>query len=330
MTPSHPIVFLVDVDNTLVDNDGIQQDLKDHLERTYGLEARDRYWRILEDLFVELGYRDGIFAPGLKLDPAAVHQVRHHAVLAHGLAVQAIRANAKAGTKVGPAENITIAVPAVETPENIRAAEKATRELNAPYLTVMLEGRYTDAYLTAAGANAPKVAPGDLEIIASPVDFVGLNVYTPGQYVTASETAPGWSTLPFPPSYPHMASEWLRLGPEALYWAPRLAAKLWNVKDLYITENGTSGADQPSPDGIVYDTDRVMYLRNYLTQLQRATAEGVPVRGYFLWSLLDNFEWADGYTNRFGLVHVDFATQKRTPKLSASFYREVIARNAVA
>jgi beta-glucosidase len=280
--------------------------------------------------FVELGYREGIFAPGLKLDPAAVHQVRHHAVLAHGLAVQAIRANARSGTRVGPAENITIAVPAVETPENIQAAEKATRELNAPYLTVMLEGRYTDAYLAAAGANAPKVTPGDLEIIASPVDFVGLNVYTPGQYVTANDAAPGWTTLPFQPSYPHMASEWLRMGPEALYWAPRLAAKLWNVKELYITENGTSGADHPGPDGIVYDTDRVMYLRNYLTQLQRATAEGVPVRGYFLWSLLDNFEWADGYTNRFGLVHVDFATQKRTPKLSASFYREVIARNAVA
>jgi beta-glucosidase len=101
------------------------------------------------------------------------------------------------------------------------------------------------------------------------------------------------------------------------------------VKNIYITENGTSGADQPGPDGVVYDVDRVMYLRNYLTQLQRATAEGVPVRGYFLWSLLDNFEWADGYATRFGLVHVDYATQKRTPKLSASFYREVIARNAV-
>ena len=87
---------------------------------------------------------------------------------------------------------------------------------------------------------------------------------------------------------------------------------------------------QPAADGMVYDTDRVMYLRNYLAQLQRATAEGVPVRGYFLWSLLDNFEWADGYATRFGLVHVDYATQKRTPKLSASFYREVIARNAVA
>jgi beta-glucosidase len=123
-----------------------------------------------------------------------------------------------------------------------------------------------------------------------------------------------------------MASEWLTVGPEALYWAPRHAAKLWNVKDIYITENGASAADRPAADGMVYDIDRVMYLRNYLSHLQRATAEGVPVRGYFLWSLLDNFEWADGYATRFGLVHVDYATQKRTPKLSAAFYREVIAR----
>ena len=126
-----------------------------------------------------------------------------------------------------------------------------------------------------------------------------------------------------------MASRWLTFGPETLYWAPRHVAKLWNVKDIYITENGTSAADQPAADGKVYDIDRVMYLRNYLTQLQRATAEGVPVRGYFLWSLLDNFEWADGYATRFGLHYVDYATLKRTPKLSASFYKKVIARNAL-
>ena len=280
--------------------------------------------------FVELGYREGIFAPGLELDAAALNQVRHHAVLAHGLAVQAVRANAKPGTKVGPAENIATALPAVETTENIRAAELATRELNAPYLTVMLEGRYTDAYLAASGASAPTFTARDLEIIASPVDFVGLNVYTPSQYVVASEAKPGWSVLPFQPSHPHMASDWLRMGPESLYWAPRHAAKLWGNRDIYITENGTSAADRSGPDGAIYDMDRVMYLRSYLTQLQRATAEGVPVRGYFLWSLLDNFEWADGYSKRFGVVHVDFATQKRTPKLSASFYREVIARNATA
>jgi beta-glucosidase len=102
------------------------------------------------------------------------------------------------------------------------------------------------------------------------------------------------------------------------------------VKSIYITENGCSASDAPAADGQVYDADRVMFMRNYLTQLQRATADGVPVRGYFAWSLMDNFEWVDGYSNRFGLHYVDYATQKRTPKLSAQFYKQVIAQNAVA
>jgi beta-glucosidase len=154
-------------------------------------------------------------------------------------------------------------------------------------------------------------------------------VYAPNAYVGAIDEAPGYVSIPFPASFPHMESNWLRIGPETLYWAPRHIAEVWGVKAIYITENGTSAADAPADDGLVYDTDRVMYLRNYLANLQRATAEGVPVRGYFLWSLLDNFEWADGYDNRFGLFHVDYATQKRTAKLSASFYRAVIAANQV-
>jgi beta-glucosidase len=132
-----------------------------------------------------------------------------------------------------------------------------------------------------------------------------------------------------PKSFPHAPSFWLFITPDALYWGPRHVAKLWNVKEIYITENGCSAADEPSDDGRVYDTDRVTYLRSYLTQLRRATADNVPVKGYFLWSLMDNFEWADGYTNRFGIHYNDYATQKRTPKLSADFYREVIARNAI-
>lgn len=280
--------------------------------------------------FVEHGHNSGVFAPGLKLDRARLNQVRHHAVLAHGLAVQAVRASGRRGTKVGPAENIATALPAVETVENIRAAELATRELNAPYLTVMLEGRYTDAYLANAGADAPRFTPQDLKTISSKVDFVGLNVYAPSQYVLASEAPSGFVEVPLQESHPHMASPWLTLGPEVLYWAPRHAANLWKVKDIFITENGASASDEPAADGTVYDVDRVMYLRNCLMHLQRATAEGIPVRGYFLWSLLDNFEWADGYATRFGVVHVDYATQKRTPKLSASFYREVISRNAPA
>jgi beta-glucosidase len=152
----------------------------------------------------------------------------------------------------------------------------------------------------------------------------------PQYYVVATDRAPGFAVLPFSASFPHMSAEWLRVGPETIYWVPRLAATVWNIKTIYISENGTSSADQVRSDGQIYDTDRIMFLRNYLTQLQRATSEEIPVRGYFLWSLMDNFEWIDGYTRRFGLYHVDFDTQRRMPKLSAAFYRETVERNAVA
>jgi beta-glucosidase len=279
--------------------------------------------------FVEGGYGVGFIAPGLKLPLGRLHQARHHAVLAHGLGLQAIRARAKPDTKVGPAENITIAVPVVETPEHIQAAERATREINAAYLTVMLEGRYTDAYLKAAGADAPKVTDDDLKAISSPVDFVGINVYTPQHFVRASEEDPGYVLVPFPKAYPHIAVERLRISPEALYWAPRHLARVWGVKDIYITENGCAARDVMTAEGRVDDIDRIMFLRNYLMHLQRATDDGVPVRGYFQWSLMDNFEWTAGYADRFGLHYVDYQTLKRTPKLSATFYRETIARNAV-
>jgi beta-glucosidase len=279
--------------------------------------------------FVNFGYGWGIDAPGLKLPKAELNQVRHHVALAHGLAVQAIRANGRAGTRVGPAENIEACVPAIDTPENIRAAEIATRELNAGFLNVILDGKYTDGFLEYAGANAPKFTADELKIISSPNDFVGLNIYAPQYYIVAADRAPGFRVLPFPASFPHMNVDWLRVGPESIYWAPRLAAKIWNIDTIYISENGTSSADNLAADGNVYDLDRIMYLRNYLTQLQRATSEGVPVRGYFLWSLMDNFEWIDGFQKRFGLYRVDFETQRRIPKLSASFYRNVIARNAI-
>ncbi len=169
----------------------------------------------------------------------------------------------------------------------------------------------------------------ELKIICTPVDFVGLNIYAPQFYVVATDRAPGFDVLPFPQSFPHMESEWLRIGPETAYWVPRLAAKVWNIETIYISENGTSSTDKLAADGKVYDLDRIMYLRNYLTQLQRATSEGVPVRGYFLWSLMDNFEWIFGFEKRFGLYHVDFDTLARTPKLSVAFYRDVVARNAI-
>src|SRR5262245_7609992 len=205
-------------------------------------------------------------APGVKLSPGELNQVRHHAVLGHGMAVQAIRAKGKAGTKVGPAEVILCGVPLIEAPEHIKAAQAYTRERNAPFLTVMLEGKYTDAYLKDAGKDAPKFTDEDLKVIASPLDFVGINVYKPELYIVASDRAPGWRGVPYSKGHPTMFNRWLTLGPEALFWAPKTVQSLWNAKEIFITENGCASDDVMAEDGRVYDTDRVVYMRACLTE----------------------------------------------------------------
>jgi beta-glucosidase len=214
----------------------------------------------------------------------------------------------------------------IESPEHIRAAQKAMREINAHFLTAILEGNYLDTYLSSAGRNAPRFTDQEMKAIGSPLDFVGLNIYTP-IYICAGDTPAGYLQPPRPSSAPRMASSWLYLGPEIAYWAPRHLAEIWKVKDIYITENGCSSDDRIAADGHVYDTDRIMYLRNHLVHAHRAVAEGLPLRGYFLWSLMDNFEWSDGYGKRFGVHYVDFKTQRRIPKLSAAYYRAVIANH---
>jgi beta-glucosidase len=268
-------------------------------------------------------------APGLRLSDAELKQVRHHAVLGHGLAVQAIRARGPAGTRVGFAENARMAVPVIDSPEHVKAAETATRDLNAGFTTVMLEGRYSDAYLAQAGGGTPKFTDEELKTIASPLDFVGINVYRPTGYFEPSDQPPGYRVISINASHPKMMSSWHVLDPEVMYWAPRHMQKIWGAKSIFITENGCAASDVLAADGRVYDSDRVMFLRAFLGQLQRATSEGVPVDGYFLWSAQDNFEWLDGYGNRFGLIYVDFMTQKRTPKLSAQWFREAARKNAV-
>lgn len=219
-------------------------------------------------------------------------------------------------------------MPVIDAPEHVAAARTAALEENAAYLTAMHTGHYTERYLRELGANAPKFTAEDMRIIASKTDFQGLNIYS-GNYYMAVDNARGYEKIPFPDSFPHMESAWVGVTPDAMYWGPRLMAQVLGLRNIYITENGTSSTAAPDATGRVLDTDRIMYLRQYLAQLQRAIADGAPVRGYFLWSLLDNFEWSRGYSERFGITYVDFITQKRTPKLSSRFYREVIARNAI-
>ncbi|HEX7857743.1 MAG TPA: GH1 family beta-glucosidase [Sphingobium sp.] len=278
--------------------------------------------------FIDNGYGAGLHAPGLRLPASELAQARHHAIVAHGLGVKAIRANSPRGTQVGFAENPSIPIPTIDTSAHVDAAKKALKALNEAIFVPLAEGRYRDAYLAAEGGRAPHITSADLTAMASPVDFFGINVYT-GNYVDPADNERGF-TLPSPgPTYPKMGLDWLRVAPEAAYWGPRLISDVWNPRAIYISENGAVTADQLSSGG-VKDTARIMYLRNYISQMQRAVAEGLPVKGYFLWSLLDNFEWSDGTSARFGIHYTDYATQRRIPKLSAAWFREVIRTNAVA
>jgi len=268
------------------------------------------------------------FAPGLHLDTSARNQIRHHALLGHGLAAQALRAHARQPIKVGLAENASLCVPAMETDADIAAARKAFRETNGRFLTAVMEGRYLETYLAEQGTNAPVFTDTDMAVIGTPLDFVGLNAYAPS-YVRAAANPAGFESLPMPESYPRMVMPWLYIGPQILYWGPRFLKELWDVKAVYVTENGCAALDKLTPKKEVLDLDRVMYLRQHFIAAHRATAEQWPLKGYFLWSLLDNFEWCCGYTRRFGIHYVNYETLERTPKMSAHFYREVIRRNAV-
>jgi beta-glucosidase len=156
----------------------------------------------------------------------------------------------------------------------------------------MLEGRYTDAYLAEAGGQTPRFTDAELATIASPLDFVGINVYRPGWYVEPSEEPPGYREIPINASHLKMKSGWHVLDPEVVYWVWRQMQSIWGARSIFITENGCAASDVVADDGKVYDSDRVMFLRACLGQLQRATAEGVPVDGcYFHWSAQDNTRW---------------------------------------
>ena len=179
------------------------------------------------------------------------------------------------------------------------------------------------------GPDAPVFTDAEMRAIATPLDFVGLNLFAPTSVRHDAASPRGWSAVPNPDHYPRMHMPWLHIGPSVMYWGPRLVSELWKVPAVYVTENGCAVPDRPNERNEILDTDRVMYLQQHLVHLHRAVAEGYPVKGYFLWSLMDNFEWAFGYTRRFGICYVNYQTLERTPKLSASFYADVIRRNAV-
>ena len=259
-----------------------------------------------------------------------VLQTVHHALLAHGLGCQAIRAASPKPARVSLVVNFDSYIPVIETPENIEAAKRAfvAEEHNGTVLVPALTGAYNPRTIEALGANAPDIQPGDMKIIAQPLDVLGFNIYT-GSYVRAADNARGYEILPLPREYPQMHMPWLNFVPESLYWGVRMITDALGKKNLpiLITENGCATEDDVTAKGEVLDLARVMYMRAYLRNVHRAISEGYPLKGYFAWSLLDNFEWTWGYTRRFGITRVDYSTQQRTPKESFRWYQKVIAES---
>jgi beta-glucosidase len=282
-----------------------------------------------------LGYANGHHAPGAREGTPAL-AAAHHLLVGHGLAVPVLR---EAGAReVGITLNLDHVTPATSTPEDVAAALRAETQRNLIWTEPLLEGRYADSEDDTWEDLIRREAfrrPGDLEVIAAPLDFLGINYYTPSVVRNAPyrdpdplsrtaddnrfegvgvpearHTAMGW------PVVPHTLRD-LLVGLRERYGDA--------LPPIHITENGSAEDDVPAPDGAVHDTDRISYLDGHLRSVAAAIADGVDVRGYYVWSLLDNFEWAYGYSKRFGLVYVDYATQRRIPKDSYHWYRALIA-----
>lgn len=286
-------------------------------------------WITLNEIrcFTWLGYEIGSKAPGRHCPPEIVNQTYHHALLCHGYAVRAVRQYGGPGARVGLTDNSDVCMPVTETAADIAAARAWFTRRNEHLLGAIHGGGYSADYLARCGSAAPQVRAGDFALISAPTDFLGLNLYT-GTFVRArADGSP--EELPLPPHYPKADSPWLHLAPQVMYWGTRLAHESYGAKTIYVTENGCGYNDEPIVGGEVIDLHRREFLRAHLRELHRAIADGVPVQGYFLWSFMDNFEWEDGYERRFGIVHVDYTTQVRTPKLSARYYQQVIAANRV-
>ena len=283
---------------------------------------------------VGLGYVTGEHAPGLKVGPYDYFSIWHNVLKAHGRGVQAIREAAVRPVEIGMAPCGALYYPATDSKEDIEAARKANFSLpEADIRAVSWDvafcadpvflGQYPEDIMKSFGQYFPKNAEKDLELISQPLDFYGQNMYN-AVPVRADENGNPVRVDRYP-GFPKTAIQW-PVTPEVLYWAPKFLYERYQ-KPFYVTENGMSSHDWVSLDGKVHDASRVDFMHRYLREVKKAAADGVDLRGYFAWSLMDNFEWAYGYSERFGMVYVDYQTQKRTVKDSGLFYKNVIASN---
>lgn len=295
---------------------------------------RVRYWITLNEpqCFIGLGNVVGEHAPGLKRMDAQSVLMAHHALMAHGRAVQQIRAHAVQDVQIGYAPTSSVCYPETDAPADIEAARSAYFAIpegerwwwNVSWWSdpVML-GRYPADGMARFGQYLPQTLEQDLALISEPIDFYCQNIYN-GWCARAGENGDPVE-VPRYTGFPRTAANW-PVTPEALYWGPRFLYERYG-KPVLISENGMSGIDVVSVDGKVHDPERIDFVTRYLRELRRAADDGVDILGYLYWSLLDNFEWSDGYLQRFGLVYVDYRSQQRIPKDSAAWYRDVIVAN---
>ncbi len=275
-----------------------------------------------------LGHGDGKHAPGLVGVKNAL-TAAHHLLLAHGQVIQALRGRGGATTRFGPVLAVTPVRPASpDHPADARAASLFDGEQNRLFLDPIFKGEYPADVLKRHDEAADGfrfVRPGDLAAIHTPLDFLGVNYYTPTYIAAERDGSPSWR----PPPGPTTAMGWA-IDPAGLHETLlRVKTEYSGNLPLYVSENGASFRDYVTPEGKCHDPERVDFMQAHLREAHRAMAEGVPLKGYFVWSLLDNFEWDTAYLQRFGLVYVDYPTQRRIPKTSFDWYRQVIARNGV-
>jgi len=283
--------------------------------------------------FVGLGHLSGVQAPGLKLSLPETFQIAHNALKAHGQAVINLRKYAKADIKVGYAPTCGVAYPATDSPEDIEAAREYYFTQNNPmdnwtwnvawFSDPVFLGRYPEDGLKKYAQWLPEITEEDMKLISQPLDFMGQNIYNGYMIRRGADGSCEYVNRPLGAN--KAATGW-PVTPECLYWGIKFLYDRYHLP-IYITENGMSCHDSISADGRVHDPDRINFLDLYLSALQKAADEGADVRGYFLWTFLDNFEWEKGYTERFGIVHVDFATQRRRVKDSAYWYKKVMESN---
>ena len=265
-------------------------------------------------VMANLGHETGIFAPGIQ-DRRQAMQVAHHLLLSHGLALQALRADGCA-CALGIVLNLSPVQPASPTPADIAQAHFEDGRLVRWYMDPLYRGRYPQDIVDFLGTDAPEVAPGDMAAIAQPMDFMGLNYYS---RAVASAQGP-WDVRQSGLELTDMGWE---IYPEGLTELLLRLHRDYTVPPLFVTENGAAFKDTLL-DGRIDDAGRTGYIASHIAAVGEALRLGVPMAGYMVWSLLDNFEWASGYEKRFGIVHVDYATQQRTLKDSALWYRDFL------